>query len=134
MTGPGVVWYPWVALASAVILGSRAIRFFMPSENDLRRAERRVRRRERRRERARHAEEQRRRRREPRDPQRTAEQFERVVEEGVEALLHAAADRIAAYNRERRQGAPRVRVEPAPEHDVERSAEGRGAGRGTPRR
>lgn len=140
-TGPE--WFvQWVALASALLLGARALKTFMPSEDDLQRVERRLSRRERRRQRA---HERRQRRKQPKargnksNKSRTEAEFERVVEQGVEALLRSAADRIERWNQEQRQQGqpgqqrPRVRVESA-----QAAAEGEGAdvgrGRGRDRR
>jgi len=116
MTGPGA-FYHWVLLGSAVMLGARLIRNLMPTEADLQRADKRIQKRQRQK-----ARQQRKRRARHERGRAAGEHFERVVEEGVEALLHAAADRIEDYNRRHRGGGPKVRVaeerepqdEPAP--------------------
>ncbi|MDH5676596.1 MAG: hypothetical protein OEZ06_31050 [Myxococcales bacterium] len=116
MTGPGA-FYHWGRLGSAVMLGARLIRNLMPTEADLQRAEKRIQKRRKARERRKHRSQHER-------GSATGEHIERVVEEGVEALLHAAADRTEDYNRRRRgAGRKKVRVEEeAEQHGASASA------------
>lgn len=105
LAGPG--WFvQWVALVSALLLVSGTFRVLAPSEDAMRRAEKRLDKRELKRL-------KRERKREwargEGKPRKDAEkQFERVVEEGVEALLRKAGDHLEQLNRD--SGRARVRV------------------------
>ncbi|MDD9934988.1 MAG: 2TM domain-containing protein [Myxococcales bacterium] len=119
LTGPGW-WVQWVALFSVLHLGGRAARAFAPNEETLRRTERRLEKREHKR---RKRERKREWARDERKRRSNAEaQFERVVEEGVEALLRSAGDRLERYNRD--QDGPHVRVEDPDAEEARRDDRG----------
>lgn len=128
LTGPER-WFHWVLLGSTALLLRRLFLSLFPGERELERADKRLRKREDRelkqRDRARWH-----RNRDERKKQ-TAEQFERAVEEGVQALLKVAADKLEQYNHSTGAPGPRVRVEPVPgvaRDAVEREAQEHGEG------
>jgi hypothetical protein len=128
LTGPGW-WVQWVALVSALLVANGAVRMLAPGEATIRRAEKRIDKRERKRLKRERKREWARGGRERRGD--AEKQFERVVEEGVEALLRKAGDHLEQINRSSR--GPQVRVadpdsarrrrdssDPPPPHEVRR--------------
>lgn len=112
---------PWVGVAALVWLVLRAKRAYLPAEDDLERAALKEGERETRRTRRTRAREKREANEHERRLQktRTKEQFERVVTNGVDALLSAAADKLEEMSEQDRKSrpprrAPQVRVDPSP--------------------
>lgn len=109
LTGPEQ-WYHWVLLGSTALFLRRLFLSLFPGERELERAERRLHKR-RQRELKHHDRARWQRERSARNKE-TAAQFERAVEEGLQALLKVAADKLEKYNRTAEAQGPRVRVEP----------------------
>ncbi|MDD9944870.1 MAG: hypothetical protein OXU20_27760 [Myxococcales bacterium] len=122
----GDMWAHWVALALASVAAMRAVRVFMPSEDELeravlveeRRSQRRVERAARRRRQA----------HERKETRRREAEFERLLARGVDILLRAADQKLSGLDS---RPHPRTRVEesPEPDHESERPAENRRRGR-----
>lgn len=107
---------PWIGAAVLIWLGLRARRAFIPTAADLERASLKEGERDRKRSRKQRARERRAIERDERELRkaRTRDQFERLVNHGVDALLTAAADKLDEMNEESKPppaAAPRVRVD-----------------------
>jgi len=111
LTGPEQ-WFHWVLLGSTALLLRRLFVSLFPGERELERADKRLKKREDRE--LKHRDRARWRRNRSERKKQTADQFERAVEEGVQALLKAAADKLEQYNSTGAAPGPRVRVEGAP--------------------
>jgi hypothetical protein len=113
-TGPEQ-WFQWVALGSTALFLRRLFVNLLPGERTLEKADKRLQKREQRELKHRdHAAWQRNRKQRQKQ---TTEQFERALEEGVQAVLKVAGDKLEKYNRASQRPSapgPRVRVEPGP--------------------
>ena len=112
---------PWIGLAAIVWLMLRAKRAYLPADDDLEKAAHREGEREERRKRRMRKRERQQAQDHERQLQkaRTKAQFERVVSQGVEALLSVAADKLEELSEQERRDrqhprAPKVRVDPSP--------------------
>ena len=106
---------PWIGAAILISMAFRARSAFIPSETDLERAALKEGKQDRKRRRRQRAKDRRNAEQSARElrQNRTREQFERVLNHGVDALLSAAADKLQELSKPARPSAgPRVRVDP----------------------
>jgi hypothetical protein len=105
-------WFHWVLLGTTALLLRRLFLSLFPGEVELARADKRLKKREDRE--LKHRDRARWQRNRDERKKQTAAQFERAVEEGVQALFKVAADKLEHYNQAGGGPGPRVRVEPVP--------------------